>query len=229
MIDLSPRSLRPGGYLMLGHSESLLDRSTPFVPCCWRRRGVSQAPDRGMTRVFVVDDSAFIRKALARVLQDEPGLSWSGEAANGAEAVEKIPAADPGSGDARRRHAGDGRAGGASGAAAMEAHAQSGDAVRPYPEGAEASIEALAAGAVDFIDKTSFNVMDLDTLRREVIEKLRIWGPKARRENSAEREQGERRQRCRRTGGGGALRAMRNRCLHRRSDCAAADSGADPR
>jgi two-component system chemotaxis response regulator CheB len=31
---------------------------------------------------------------------------------------------------------------------------------------------------VDFIDKTSFNVMDLDTLRREVLEKLRIWGPK---------------------------------------------------
>jgi two-component system, chemotaxis family, protein-glutamate methylesterase/glutaminase len=43
-------------------------------------------------------------------------------------------------------------------------------------EGAEATIEALAAGAVDFIDKTSFNVMDFDTLRREVIEKLKILG-----------------------------------------------------
>jgi chemotaxis protein methyltransferase CheR len=32
VIDLFARSLRPGGYLMLGHSESLLDRSTPFVP-----------------------------------------------------------------------------------------------------------------------------------------------------------------------------------------------------
>jgi two-component system chemotaxis response regulator CheB len=42
-------------------------------------------------------------------------------------------------------------------------------------EGAEATIEALAAGAVDFIDKTSFNLMDLDTLRREVIEKLKVW------------------------------------------------------
>ena len=48
-----------------------------------------------MTRVFVVDDSAFIRKALARVLQAEPGLSFVGEAANGADALEKIPAADP--------------------------------------------------------------------------------------------------------------------------------------
>jgi chemotaxis protein methyltransferase CheR len=32
LIDLFARSLRPGGYLLLGHSESLLDRRTPFVP-----------------------------------------------------------------------------------------------------------------------------------------------------------------------------------------------------
>jgi chemotaxis protein methyltransferase CheR len=32
LIDVFARSLRPGGYLLLGHSESLLDRKTPFVP-----------------------------------------------------------------------------------------------------------------------------------------------------------------------------------------------------
>lgn len=32
VIDLFAQSLRPGGYLMLGHSESLLDRNTPFTP-----------------------------------------------------------------------------------------------------------------------------------------------------------------------------------------------------
>lgn len=32
VIDLFSHALRPGGYLMLGHSESLLDRSTPFAP-----------------------------------------------------------------------------------------------------------------------------------------------------------------------------------------------------
>jgi chemotaxis protein methyltransferase CheR len=32
VIDLFARTLRPGGYLMLGHSESLLDRITPFSP-----------------------------------------------------------------------------------------------------------------------------------------------------------------------------------------------------
>jgi chemotaxis protein methyltransferase CheR len=31
VIDLFAQALRPGGYLMLGHSESLLDRETPFV------------------------------------------------------------------------------------------------------------------------------------------------------------------------------------------------------
>jgi two-component system, chemotaxis family, protein-glutamate methylesterase/glutaminase len=131
-----------------------------------------------MTRVFVVDDSAFIRKALARVLQAEPGLSFVGEAANGAQAMERIPAADP---DLVTL---DVAMPGMNGqevlrellrwkptlrVVMLSAHTQ---------EGAEASIEALTSGAVDFIDKTSFNVMDLDTLRREVLEKLRIWGPK---------------------------------------------------
>jgi two-component system, chemotaxis family, protein-glutamate methylesterase/glutaminase len=131
-----------------------------------------------MMRVFVVDDSAFIRKALARVLQAEPGFSFVGEAANGADAVAKIPGADP---DLVTLDVAMPGMGGqevlrallrwkpALKVVMLSAHTQ---------EGAEASIEALTAGAVDFIDKTSFNVMDLDTLRREVLEKLRIWGPK---------------------------------------------------
>ncbi|HKT61836.1 MAG TPA: protein-glutamate O-methyltransferase CheR [Gemmatimonadales bacterium] len=32
VIGLFARSLLPGGYLLLGHSESLLDRKTPFAP-----------------------------------------------------------------------------------------------------------------------------------------------------------------------------------------------------
>ena len=31
-IGLFARCLTPGGYLFLGHSESLLDRKTPFAP-----------------------------------------------------------------------------------------------------------------------------------------------------------------------------------------------------
>jgi two-component system chemotaxis response regulator CheB len=130
-----------------------------------------------MTRVFVVDDSAFVRKALARILKDEPGFSLVGEAANGAEAVEKIPGADP---DLVTL---DVAMPGMNGQEVLRALLRWKPALKVVMlsahtrEGAEASIDALAAGAVDFIDKSSFNLMDLDTLRREVLEKLRIWGP----------------------------------------------------
>lgn len=128
-----------------------------------------------MTRVFVVDDSAFIRKALARVLKVEPGLQLVGDAASGQEAMEKIPAADPDLVTLDVAMPG------------MDGQQVLRSLLRWKPslkvvmlsahtsEGAEATIDALAAGAVDFIDKTSFNVMDLDTLRREVIEKLTIF------------------------------------------------------
>jgi two-component system chemotaxis response regulator CheB len=126
-----------------------------------------------------VDDSAFIRKALARVLQAEPGLSFVGEAANGADAIAKIPEANP---DLVTL---DIAMPGMQGQEVLRALLRWKPTLKVVmlsahtQEGAEASIEALTAGAVDFIDKTSFNVMDLDTLRREVLEKLRIWGPKA--------------------------------------------------
>ncbi|MEP7227661.1 MAG: chemotaxis-specific protein-glutamate methyltransferase CheB [Gemmatimonadales bacterium] len=131
-----------------------------------------------MTRVFVVDDSAFIRKALARVLQAEPGLSLVGQAASGEEAMEKIPEANP---DLVTL---DVAMPGMGGQEALRALLRWKPALKVVMlsaytrEGAEATIEALAAGAVDFIDKTSFNLVDLDTLHRQVIEKLRIWGLK---------------------------------------------------
>ncbi len=129
-----------------------------------------------MTRIFVVDDSAFIRKALARVLQAEPSLQLVGEAASGAEAVAKIPGADP---DLVTL---DVEMPGMDGQQVLRALLRWKPTLKVVMlsaytrEGAEATIEALAAGAVDFIDKTSFNVMDFDTLRREVIEKLKILG-----------------------------------------------------
>jgi chemotaxis response regulator CheB len=129
-----------------------------------------------MIRIFVVDDSAFIRKALARVLQAEPTLQLVGEAASGAEAVAKIPEADP---DLVTL---DVDMPGMDGQQVLRALLRWKPTLKVVMlsahtrEGAEATIEALAAGAVDFIDKTSFNLMDFDTLRREVVEKLKILG-----------------------------------------------------
>jgi two-component system, chemotaxis family, protein-glutamate methylesterase/glutaminase len=129
-----------------------------------------------MTRIFVVDDSAFIRKALARVLQAEPSLLLVGEAASGEEAMAKIPEANP---DLVTL---DVEMPGMDGQQVLRALLRWKPTLKVVMlsaytrEGAEATIEALAAGAVDFIDKTSFNVMDFDTLRREVIEKVKILG-----------------------------------------------------
>jgi two-component system chemotaxis response regulator CheB len=128
-----------------------------------------------MTRIFVVDDSAFIRKALTRVLRAEPGLLVVGEAASGAEAVARIPEANP---DLVTL---DVAMPGMDGQQVLRALLRWKPTLKVVMlsahtgEGAEATIEALAAGAVDFIDKTSFNLMDLDTLRQEVIEKLKVW------------------------------------------------------
>jgi two-component system, chemotaxis family, protein-glutamate methylesterase/glutaminase len=129
-----------------------------------------------MTRIFVVDDSAFIRKALAKVLAAEPGFRLVGEAMTGAEALAKVPAADP---DLVTL---DVAMPGMDGQQVLRALLRWKPTLKVVmlsahtSHGAEATIEALGAGAVDFIDKTSFNVMDLDTLRREVVDKLKVWG-----------------------------------------------------
>ena len=126
-----------------------------------------------MIRVFVVDDSAFVRRALTRLLATEPGFRVVGEAANGAEALAKIPAADPDLVTLDVAMPGmDGlqvlpallRWKPALTVLMLSAHTRS---------GADATVAALTAGAVDFIDKTTFNVMDLEYLRREVVDRLK--------------------------------------------------------
>ena len=126
-----------------------------------------------MIRIFLVDDSAFVRRALTRVLALEPGFRVVGEAAGGAEALAKIPAADPD-------------------LVTLDVAMPGLDGLQILPallrwkptlkvlmlsaltrQGAESTIAALAAGAVDFIDKTTFNVMDLEYLRREVVDRIK--------------------------------------------------------
>ena len=125
-----------------------------------------------MTRIFLVDDSAFVRRALTRVLATEPGFRVVGEAASGEEAIAKIPAADP---DFVTLDVGLPGMDGLAVLAALlrwkpslkvvmlSAHTQA---------GAAATVAALAGGAVDVIDKTRFSVMDLEVLRQEVVDRL---------------------------------------------------------
>ncbi|HYC33693.1 MAG TPA: chemotaxis-specific protein-glutamate methyltransferase CheB [Gemmatimonadales bacterium] len=125
-----------------------------------------------MVRVFVVDDSAFVRRALTRTLDGHAGLRVIGEAASGAEALDRIPQLNP---DLVTL---DVAMPGLDGLQVLRS------LLRWKPElkvlmlsahtriGAEATVEALAIGAVDFIDKSAFNVMDLEVLRREVGDKI---------------------------------------------------------
>ena len=130
-----------------------------------------------MIRVFLVDDSAFVRRALTRVLAVEPEFQVVGEAASGNEALARIAAANPD-------------------LVTLDVAMPGMDGLELLPalfrwkpslkvlmisahtrDGADATVAALAAGAVDFIDKTTFNVMDLEYLRREVVDRMRAVAP----------------------------------------------------
>ena len=130
-----------------------------------------------MIRVFVVDDSAFVRRALTRVLATQPGFRVVGSAESGAEALAKVPAADP---DFVTL---DLEMPGMDGLQVLPALLRWKPSLRVVMlsahtrEGATATVAALAAGAVDFIDKSAFNVMDLDYLRREVVDRMQALAP----------------------------------------------------
>ena len=138
-----------------------------------------------MIRVFIVDDSAFVRRALARVLATQPGFRVVGEAESGAEALARIPAADP---DFVTL---DVAMPGMDGLQVLPALLRWKPSLRVVmlsahtQHGAAATVTALAAGAVDFIDKTTFNVMDLEFLRREVVDRLEALAPASRHANGA--------------------------------------------
>ena len=50
---------------------------------------------RSLARILIVDDSAFMRTALARMIKSEAGFEVVGTACTGADALEKIAALDP--------------------------------------------------------------------------------------------------------------------------------------
>ncbi|HWB41870.1 MAG TPA: chemotaxis-specific protein-glutamate methyltransferase CheB [Gemmatimonadales bacterium] len=132
-----------------------------------------------MNRVFIVDDSPFVRRALTRILAAEPGFRVVGEAGSGPEALARIPAADP---DFVTL---DVAMPGMDGLQLLPALLRWKPSLRVLMlsahtrEGATATLAALAAGAVDFIDKTALNVMDLEVLKREVVDRLEALSPTA--------------------------------------------------
>jgi two-component system chemotaxis response regulator CheB len=128
-----------------------------------------------MARVMVIDDSAFVRKALTRVLRASPQIEDVTAAASVSEALGLLEAGQP---DVLTL---DVDMPDMNGLAALR------EIVRRHPglpvimlsaltkRGASITFEALAAGAVDFIDKTSFSMLDLDRMSRELLVRIRLW------------------------------------------------------
>jgi len=125
-----------------------------------------------MTKILVVDDSAFIRKAIARIVAGRPGMQVVAAAQSGEEALDSMASNRP---DVVTL---DVDMPGMGGLATLR------EIQRRYPglpvimlsvytqEGADTTLDAISAGAVDFIDKSRLNVMDFDHLSRELLDKI---------------------------------------------------------
>lgn len=123
-------------------------------------------------RVLVVDDSAFMRAAVSRALGADPRLEVVGQARDGQDAVERARVLLP---DVVTMDFNMPRLNGAEAIRAIFAE-------RPVPvvmlsahttTGARETVEALSAGAVDFVAKPAGEVsVDLSGVQEQLIEKV---------------------------------------------------------
>lgn len=130
-------------------------------------------------RVAVADDSSFLRRAVARMLAGEPGIELVGSASRGEELLENLERWRP---DAVIL---DLSMPGIGGLATLDEIMVR----RPVPvvilstysrKGAPQTIEALHRGAVDFLDKQQFSLVDFDALRQALVGKIReVTAPRA--------------------------------------------------
>lgn len=155
------------GSRILASIITFLNSDSPQPYCERAKKNNTMKP----IRVLIVDDSAFVRKALSSMLQSEPDIEVVGLANNGKEAVEKTAELKP---DIITLD--------------VEMPVMNGlDALRlimeqtPTPvlmvssittEGAEATLEALSLGAIDFISKQSTLTIQ-QTMRDELVGKVK--------------------------------------------------------
>jgi two-component system chemotaxis response regulator CheB len=123
-------------------------------------------------RVLVVDDSSFMRIALSRTLGTDPRIEVVGQARDGAEAVEQVRALSP---DVVTMDFNMPRMNGAEAVRAILKERPTAIVMLSAHtvDGAAETLEALAAGAVDFLTKPDGEVStDLTGIRDELVKKV---------------------------------------------------------
>ena len=91
--------LEQGGYLLLGHSESLLNCRRRSSSCTSRTTWSTESPhamtDAEAIRVLVVDDCAFNRQTITAMLGGVPGFEVVGRAGDGEEGLKLASSSSP--------------------------------------------------------------------------------------------------------------------------------------
>lgn len=126
-----------------------------------------------LIKVLVVDDSAFMRKAISKILSSDPEIEVVGTARDGADALEKVAELSPD-------------------VITLDVEMPKMDGLttlahimheKPIPvvmlsaltgEGTKATVRAMSLGAVDFIQKPSGTIsLDIEKIRDEIIKKVK--------------------------------------------------------
>ena len=124
-------------------------------------------------RVLVVDDARFVRRALDLLLSSEPEIDAVDGAADGAEALAYLEENDPGLVIL------DIQMPGMDGISTLRKIKTQNPELPVIMmsavarEGSSVVEEAMAAGALDCIDKSSINLMDFECLGRELLQRIR--------------------------------------------------------
>jgi|SRR5579884_2436932 len=124
--------------------------------------------------VLVVDDSAFMRRAISMMLEGEPDIVVCGTARNGEEAVLKAQQLRP---DVVTMDVEMPGMGGLEAVREIAAHSDIPIVMISAltHEGAETTFRALEAGAVDFIAKPDAAYVNIKDLARELVAKVRVF------------------------------------------------------
>jgi two-component system chemotaxis response regulator CheB len=125
--------------------------------------------------VLVTDDSAFMRRAIQKMLEKEAGIRVVGTAASGEEAVAMTQRLDP---DVVTMDVEMPGIGGLEAARAIvERRGPPVIMVSALTrDGAETTLRALELGAVDFIPKPDSALIDIVNVQRELVEKVKHFG-----------------------------------------------------